>query len=56
MESTNCKLQQKINDLLNRSHEIKKELDETPHQDKSKFRALLSSLLKVHNDLDKMKN
>ncbi|WP_169816035.1 hypothetical protein [Peribacillus kribbensis] len=54
MEHTNCKIQQKLNELINKSNEIKKELDETPHQDKKRFVSLLSRLLKVHKDMDEI--
>ncbi|WP_180955198.1 hypothetical protein [Peribacillus deserti] len=55
MKPSNCKIQQKINELINKSFEIKKELDATPLQDKKRFTSLLANLLKVHKDLDEIR-
>ena len=48
------KMKKNIDELIKKSNELKKELDQTPYEDEKKFTTLLRSLLKIHNDLDEI--
>lgn len=55
MTKRHCKIQQKINELIKKSTEVKIELDKTPLEDEKRFISLLKSLLKFHQELDKIR-
>ncbi|MBT2688618.1 hypothetical protein J7I93_10515 [Bacillus sp. ISL-47] len=54
MTKNNCPVIQKIEDLVKKSNELKRELDLTPFEDKKKFMSLLKKLMSVHKNLDQL--
>jgi hypothetical protein len=54
MTKNNCPVIQKIEELVKKSNELKRELDLTPFEDKQKFMCLLKKLINVHKNLDQV--
>lgn len=54
MTKNNCPAIQKFDELVNKSNELKRELDVTPFEDKQKFKSLLKKLMTVHKNLDQL--